>query len=108
MHSLTGCRRDWTKPMPGPRARWRRQSRKATRGIAEVGCLRINDMRAGFAVATGTRYHVMSFDITRCPRPHCPKIVPAAAMEASGRPGLGGLCASNGAAHETTLQDDGA
>jgi hypothetical protein len=32
----------------------------------EVGCLRINEMRAQFPIATGTWYHVMSFDITQC------------------------------------------
>jgi hypothetical protein len=35
---------------------------------------RINDMRAGFPVATGTYYHVMSLDITQCHDPIVPKL----------------------------------
>ncbi len=31
----------------------------------EVGSLRINDMRAGFPIATGTCYHVVSLGITQ-------------------------------------------
>jgi len=39
-----------------------------------VGDLRINDMRAGSPVATGTSYHVMSFDITQCHDRTVPKL----------------------------------
>ena len=36
--------------------------------------LRINDMRGGFPIATGTWYHVMSFDITQCHELSVPKL----------------------------------
>jgi hypothetical protein len=39
-----------------------------------VGCLQINDMRDASPVATGTRYHVMSFDITQCHDRGVPKL----------------------------------
>src|SRR5215469_1015506 len=42
-----------------------------------VGCLRINDRRTGFPVATGTWYHMMSFDITECHDRIVPKLSPA-------------------------------
>ena len=32
----------------------------------EVGCLQINDMRAGFLIATRTCCHLISLDITQC------------------------------------------
>ena len=38
-----------------------------------VGCLKINDMRAVFPIATVTWYHVMSFDITPCHERSVPK-----------------------------------
>src|SRR5882762_1759051 len=40
----------------------------------EVGCLRINVMRAVSPIATRTSYHVMSFDITQCHDPTVPKL----------------------------------
>src|SRR5439155_8160072 len=40
----------------------------------EVGCLRINDMRAKTPIATGTCYHVMSRDITQCHLRTVPKL----------------------------------
>src|SRR5882762_10610145 len=40
----------------------------------EVGCLRINDMRAVSPIATRTCYHVMSFDITLCHARTVPKL----------------------------------
>src|SRR5258708_39268155 len=40
----------------------------------EVGCLRINDMRAVSPIATRTWYHVMSFDITQCHERTVPKL----------------------------------
>jgi len=39
-----------------------------------VGCLKINDMRAVFPIATVTWYHVMSFDITPCHERSVPKL----------------------------------
>src|SRR5215831_16126703 len=40
----------------------------------EVGCLRINDMRAECPIATRTSYHAMSFDITQCHDRTVPKL----------------------------------
>jgi len=40
----------------------------------EVGCLRINDMRVQFPIATSTWYHAMSLDITECHERSVPKL----------------------------------
>ena len=46
-----------------------------------VGCLRINDMRVEFPIATGTWYQVMSLDIKQCHERSVPKLSQLRACE---------------------------